>query len=209
MAPSQPNINTLPTKVVNKLDIQFLLHPPTAQLRQKELRSSPRQIMIDSRSSISSMQASPIKKTSVLKHCSFRSCKEEKLDGPIRHSHNPLVYTCNACEKSFTDRASAKKHHSTAHVRKGNHKCPNCDRRFALQDSLKRHVSVVHLNHRPFECTECMCPGGPHSQAEPCTHICGSRFRQNSHRRRHLLRVHRISDGQKKSVTLPSRRHQQ
>lgn len=99
-------------------------------------------------------------------------------------------FACKLCDKTFAERGNANKHYRVSHLKQRNHRCTTCDRSFAFRDGLNRHISMVHLNERPFVCTECMCPGGPHPSSIPCTLMCGMRFKQKSHRRRHVHSVH-------------------
>lgn len=124
------------------------------------------------------------------RECTMTFSSQQQLSNHVRAVHRLKPYACKLCDKTFAERGNANKHYRVAHLKQRNHRCVTCDRTFAFRDGLNRHISMVHLNERPFECTECMCPSGPHSPDIPCSHICGMRFKQKSHRRRHVLSVH-------------------
>lgn len=107
-----------------------------------------------------------------------------------RAHHAGKPYACFVCGRCFGEKGNMNKHYRTVHLKQRRHGCQQCGRQFAFLDGLNRHISMVHLDRRPFECTHCQCPGGPHGQSVPCTHICGMRFKQKSHRRRHVRSVH-------------------
>lgn len=127
------------------------------------------------------------------KDCSQSFSSPQQLATHVRTAHRLKPFACKLCDKTFAERGNANKHYRVAHLKQRNHRCSTCNRCFAFRDGLNRHISMVHLNERPFECTECMCPAGPHPSDIPCTHICGMRFKQKSHRRRHVLSVHQAA----------------
>lgn len=109
------------------------------------------------------------------------------------HAHKP--YACTLCGRCFGEKGNLNKHHRTVHLKERRYGCP-CGKTFAFQDGLKRHIAMVHLDQRPHLCTYCMCEGDCSSTSAPgvpgrCMHICGMRFKQLSHLRRHIHSVHR------------------
>lgn len=193
---------------INKHDIRFLLdspqEPPSLQ-PQLPLNLSPLR-RYSPPSLVSpvylSSPLSSVAPTTACKDCSFIATTPEELSSHVRTTHRIKPFACKVCDKTFAERGNANKHYRVAHLKQRNHKCPTCDRCFAFRDGLNRHISMVHLNQRPFECTECMCPNGPHPRAVPCTHICGMRFKQKSHRRRHVLSVHHAAGAGKRVASV-------
>lgn len=118
----------------------------------------------------------------------------EALALHARTQHPMKPFACRVCGRCFGEKGNMNKHFRTVHLKQRRHTCATCGKQFAFLDGLNRHVSMVHLDRRPFECIECMCPGGPHAKEVACTHICGMRFKQKSHRRRHILSVHRATN---------------
>lgn len=158
----------------SKHDISFLLHHPP-------------------KPSHSHASSSPISSSTTslsCTHCTYLASSPDNLASHVRSSHRVKPFACKLCNKTFAERGNANKHYRVAHLKQRNHRCQTCHRCFAFRDGLNRHIAMVHLNQRPFECTECMCPRGPHPSSVPCTHICGMRFKQKSHRRRHVQSVH-------------------
>lgn len=123
--------------------------------------------------------------------CTFISPHSSAVIAHARISHPRKPYACGICGRCFGEKGNMNKHHRTVHLRQRKHSCSQCGRTFAFLDGLNRHISMVHLDRRPFECTFCLCPL-PHSPSTPCSHICGMRFKQKSHHRRHLSSVHQI-----------------
>ena len=144
--------------------------------------------------SLASMHASATPpRTSIVRcsECSFISPHASAITAHARISHPRKPYACGVCGRCFGEKGNMNKHHRTVHLRQRKHSCTQCGRTFAFLDGLNRHISMVHLDRRPFECTFCLCPTS-HGPEKPCTHICGMRFKQKSHHRRHLSSVHQI-----------------
>lgn len=126
--------------------------------------------------------------------CSFTSTTDATIENSvvaharIHHPHKPNA--CPTCGRCFGERGNMNKHYRTVHLKQRRHICLQCSRQFAFLDGLKRHISMVHLDRRPFECTHCLCETGPHDTSIACTHVCGMRFKQKSHHRRHVRSVH-------------------
>lgn len=52
-------------------------------------------------------------------------------------------YTCDKCNKSFSQVASLDRHKRTVHQRIRSHACQQCDKRFTTAFGLKQHV-IIH-----------------------------------------------------------------
>lgn len=180
--PTLPSINPplLSTSSNHDDEIQFKLEKPI----------NPSYLVSTIPSIISSPISSVTYPDTLCRQCAFMASSIADLDRHVRITHRVKPFACRVCHKRFAERGNANKHYRVAHLKQRNHKCGTCGRCFAFRDGLNRHISMVHLNQRPFECTECMCPSGPHDITMSCTHICGMRFKQKSHRRRHILSVH-------------------
>lgn len=123
--------------------------------------------------------------------CTFTSPHATAVVAHARISHPRKPYACGVCGRCFGEKGNMNKHHRTVHLRQRKHSCVQCGRTFAFLDGLNRHISMVHLDRRPFECTFCHCPT-PHGPETICKNVCGMRFKQKSHHRRHLSSVHQV-----------------
>jgi len=122
--------------------------------------------------------------------CSYASADGEEMIAHAKAAHPNKPYACKVCARCFGEKGNMNKHYRTVHLKQRKHGCGKCGRFFAFADGLNRHISMVHLDRRPFDCDHCLCPTRPHDPNIACTHICGMRFKQKSHRRRHVRSVH-------------------
>ena len=82
------------------------------------------------------------------------------------------VFTCQHCEKTFTEYPQIRKHIRAFHAEK-RFPCTICDKSFTGKDKLKVHM-VRHSEQKDFSCTE-----------------CGKQFKRKDKLREHVKRMHK------------------
>lgn len=85
--------------------------------------------------------------------CKRTFCSQVAVDNHMtRHARK---YTCNQCDKSFSEQAKLKRH-LLVHTGERPFQCPfeNCGKKFSLAFNLTTHMRI-HTGDKPFKCTIC------------------------------------------------------
>ena len=95
------------------------------------------------------------------------------LDQHYNASYNEMLFTCNVCEYSFSQKGNLKlyvelvqegkkptkndreKHVDLVHEKKRPFKCEICNKHFIKKSHMKEHVEIVHENKKLFKCGIC------------------------------------------------------
>lgn len=91
-------------------------------------------------------------------HCEKRFAIRRDLDRHMNRVHlNIKPYTCDSCDRTYTDSWSLKNHKKTVH--EGYKKplmypCSMCDKVFNSTHILKGHIRT-HTGERPYQCSKC------------------------------------------------------
>ena len=68
---------------------------------------------------------------------------------------NPMVFTCNLCEKEFSAQHLLTKHQKEKNcVKKKTHKCPHCPRKYKTLSGKKYHIEHYHEGKKN-PCPQC------------------------------------------------------
>uniref|UniRef100_A0A8W8JS00 PR domain zinc finger protein 16 n=1 Tax=Magallana gigas TaxID=29159 RepID=A0A8W8JS00_MAGGI len=76
----------------------------------------------------------------------------------IRHqiTHDSLKkFSCENCDKIFTDPSNLQRHIRSQHVGARSHACGECGKTFATSSGLKQHQHI-HSSVKPFQCEVCL-----------------------------------------------------
>ncbi|KAJ8706048.1 hypothetical protein PYW07_010825 [Mythimna separata] len=134
-------------------------------------------------------------KTTFRKHIELKVCGKETRANPAE-----ATFTCDYCNKKYTQKVSLRVHIQHEHGNYKSHVCEWCGKKFWAQSRLKAH-SVKHTRERNFPCSIC---GGKfvtresllyhtrtHTGEKPykCPH-CDCRFLSASRRTDHVKRHH-------------------
>ena len=110
--------------------------------------------------------------------CNMNFSTKRILKIHLREQHmGGKPYTCEFCEKTFTEAGSLKKHR-IIHTGEKLYKCEICEKTFTQASALKTHRRI-HTGEKPYACE-----------------ICGKSFNLNSN----LLRHKRIHTGENREV---------
>ena len=66
----------------------------------------------------------------------------------------PKLYSCQACDKSFTQSGSFKRHILTVHRGQTPYYCQACDKSYTQSSSLKTHILTFHRGQK-YSCQAC------------------------------------------------------
>lgn len=69
------------------------------------------------------------------------------------------VFSCENCDKVFTDPSNLQRHIRSTHVGARCHACPECGKTFATSSGLKQHQHI-HSSIKPFQCEVSDINGG-------------------------------------------------
>lgn len=61
------------------------------------------------------------------------------------------VFSCENCDKVFTDPSNLQRHIRSTHIGARCHACPECGKTFATSSGLKQHQHI-HSSVKPFQC---------------------------------------------------------
>ena len=64
-------------------------------------------------------------------------------------------FSCEHCEKTFTDPSNLQRHIRSQHMGARSHACPDCGKTFATSSGLKQHRHI-HSSVKPFQCEVCL-----------------------------------------------------
>ena len=121
-------------------------------------------------------------------------------------------YTCNICEKGFTNSSYLTKHMRT-HSGEKPYTCNLCEKGFTQQNSLTIHIRI-HSGEKPYTCNICEKGFTQHGnftrhmklhrgeKPHKCS-VCGRRFTRKSHLNSHM-KIHIIENDCKWYVLLDS-----
>ena len=84
-----------------------------------------------------------------------------------------MSFTCETCQKSFSQKCSLNRHIKTVHDKIKDFECQICIKRFSTKTDLTRHIKTVHDKVRDFEC-----------------HICNKTYSQKYNLENHIKIVH-------------------
>ncbi len=87
-------------------------------------------------------------------HGSLTKGDKEYLGGR-NASHEPKLFSCNLCNKSFGIKYYLNQHVKQVHEKLKPFSCTLCKKSFAQRGVLTRHVNAVHNKLKPFSCTLC------------------------------------------------------
>ena len=65
------------------------------------------------------------------------------------------TFSCPACNKGLTRKASIKSHILTVHEKQKPFPCPVCNKGLTRKASIKSHILTVHEKQRPYKCDVC------------------------------------------------------
>ena len=88
--------------------------------------------------------------------CDF--CDKEFTNEIEYLNHNNQIhgrFQCQICDKRFTRNWSLNQHIRSVHEGQKNHECNQCNKKFATSSSLRRHIKSVHQNVKNFNCDQC------------------------------------------------------
>lgn len=134
-------------------------------------------------------------KSTFKNHLQLDICKQER-----RHSPLEAKYTCDYCDKKYTQKMSLRVHIQFEHGNYKAHICEWCGKKFWAQSRLKAHI-VKHTRERNFICHTChqkfvtkeslLYHTRLHTGDKPykCPE-CSSRFLSASRRSDHVKRYH-------------------
>ena len=66
------------------------------------------------------------------------------------HQEGQRNFKCDACQNSFTESGSLKKHTKTIHDGQRNYKCDSCGKFFTQSGHLKNHITTIHDGQRNY-----------------------------------------------------------
>lgn len=72
-----------------------------------------------------------------------------------RKSEQNRRFSCEHCEKVFTDPSNLQRHIRSQHMGARSHACPECGKTFATSSGLKQHQHI-HSSVKPFQCEVCL-----------------------------------------------------
>ncbi|XP_068082759.1 transcription factor hamlet [Anabrus simplex] len=84
-------------------------------------------------------------RSSLLSHLALRH-------GEVRNQEKR--YSCENCNKVFTDPSNLQRHIRAHHHGARSHACPECGKTFATSSGLKQHTHI-HSSVKPFQCEVC------------------------------------------------------
>ncbi|KAJ2939111.1 hypothetical protein O0L34_g10298 [Tuta absoluta] len=133
--------------------------------------------------------------TTYRKHIENNVCQTK-----VRHSPADAKFTCDYCNKKYTQKISLRVHIQYEHLNYKHHECKWCKKKFWCQARLKAHI-VKHTREKNFICT--ICSGKfvtkesllYHTRIHtgekpyPCP-FCDNRFLSASRRQAHLKSHH-------------------
>ncbi|XP_068624486.1 zinc finger protein 510-like [Battus philenor] len=133
--------------------------------------------------------------TTFKKHIDLNVCGQQTRANPAK-----AKFTCDYCNKKYTQKVSLRVHIQHEHGTYKSHECKWCKKKFWAQSRLKAHI-VKHTQEKKFHCDIC---GGnfvtkesllyhtrTHTGEKPykCEH-CDSRFLSASRRAEHVKSQH-------------------
>ncbi|XP_032524300.2 zinc finger protein ZFP2-like [Danaus plexippus] len=133
--------------------------------------------------------------TTFKKHIDLNICSQKTRASPAN-----AKFTCDYCNKKYTQKVSLRVHIQYEHGNYKSHECKWCKKKFWAQSRLKAHI-VKHTQEKKFQCNMC---GGKFVTKESLlyhtrTHtgekpykceFCDSRFLSTSRRVDHMKRHH-------------------
>lgn len=131
----------------------------------------------------------------------FKDYERKELHLSEMHGVKPIVYQCNACDRTFAMRKQLRMHIKREHLMDKRHRCDECDMRFFTITDLKRHSSK-HAGVR-HPCSVCLKTYASvrtlktHMQLHmdertlKCDH-CTKSFSKKTGLKAHLRIVHRL-----------------
>ena len=60
--------------------------------------------------------------------------------------HLKVRYSCNRCEKDFSQHTGLRRHISEIHEKTDHYQCKQCERNYTRKEALQKHVESIHRN---------------------------------------------------------------
>lgn len=79
----------------------------------------------------------------------------KETDSHQMQTENSRRFSCEHCEKTFTDPSNLQRHIRSQHMGARSHACPDCGKTFATSSGLKQHRHI-HSSVKPFQCEVCL-----------------------------------------------------
>ena len=119
----------------------------------------------------------------------------------LTHTDDPIMYSCDICDKKFTRKGSLTKHRKTHNDIKVIHSCEVCNKTFSTRRALKLHLTIHDASREKIQCPKCdkkVLDLNHHMKNHdetrirkkfPCTE-CTKEFFSSVHLKRHFSSIH-------------------